>query len=132
MRSSSPASRISASTATTSSSTRGGRTDATSQPVRRLRLLASPSATDLSAVLVAPCVADPGERSGARALVGPLVSGAARRAGSTTRPRFPVVAVELIEQERLRYTSIVVGCSPDQVHIGMSVELIWIDSTSRR
>ena len=39
----------------------------------------------------------------------------------------PVVTVELAEQEGLRFTSTVVGCSADEVRIGASVELDWVD-----
>lgn len=40
---------------------------------------------------------------------------------------YPVVTVELAEQPGLRYTSTVVGCPPEQVHIGMPVQLAWIE-----
>lgn len=39
----------------------------------------------------------------------------------------PVVTVELVEQEGLRFTSTVVGCAPEDVRIGMPVELEWIE-----
>jgi uncharacterized OB-fold protein len=39
----------------------------------------------------------------------------------------PVVVVELSEQPGLRYTSTMVGCSADQIRIGMPVELTWIE-----
>ncbi len=39
----------------------------------------------------------------------------------------PVVTVELAEQEGLRFTSTVVGCSADEVRIGAPVELDWVD-----
>lgn len=39
----------------------------------------------------------------------------------------PVVTVELVEQEGLRFTGTVVDCAPDEVHIGMPVELTWIE-----
>jgi uncharacterized OB-fold protein len=40
---------------------------------------------------------------------------------------YPVVAVELIEQPGLRYTSTVVNCSPAELRIGLPVSLAWID-----
>lgn len=40
---------------------------------------------------------------------------------------YPVATVELDEQESLRFTSTVVGCPASEVHIGMRVELDWID-----
>jgi uncharacterized OB-fold protein len=40
---------------------------------------------------------------------------------------YPVVTVELEEEPGLRYTSTVVNCPPEQLHIGMPVELTWID-----
>ena len=40
---------------------------------------------------------------------------------------YPVVTVELAEQEALRYTSTVVGVPADEVVIGMPVQLDWID-----
>lgn len=39
----------------------------------------------------------------------------------------PVVSVELEEQPGLRYTSTVINCDPAAVHIGMPVELAWIE-----
>lgn len=39
----------------------------------------------------------------------------------------PVVSVELAEQANLRYTSTVVNCAAADVHIGMPVELTWIE-----
>lgn len=39
----------------------------------------------------------------------------------------PVAVVELEEQPALRFTSTVVDCAVDDVHIGMPVELTWID-----
>jgi uncharacterized OB-fold protein len=39
----------------------------------------------------------------------------------------PVATVELEEQEGLRLTSTVVDCPPEDVHIGMPVELAWIE-----
>ncbi len=39
----------------------------------------------------------------------------------------PVVTVELEEQEHLRFTSTVVDCPPEDVRIGMPLELVWID-----
>jgi uncharacterized OB-fold protein len=39
----------------------------------------------------------------------------------------PVATVELEEQVGLRFTSTIVGCSPEAVHIGMPVELAWIE-----
>ena len=40
---------------------------------------------------------------------------------------YPVVVVELEEQEGLRFTSTVVGFGPDALRIGAPVELEWID-----
>jgi uncharacterized OB-fold protein len=40
---------------------------------------------------------------------------------------YPVVTVELEEQEALRFTSTIVGCEPTAVRIGMPVELEWIE-----
>lgn len=39
----------------------------------------------------------------------------------------PVVTVELVEQEGLRFTSTMVECDPADVRIGMPVELVWIE-----
>jgi len=39
----------------------------------------------------------------------------------------PVVAVELREQEGLRFTSTVVDCPLPEVRIGLAVELAWVD-----
>jgi uncharacterized OB-fold protein len=39
----------------------------------------------------------------------------------------PVAVVELDEQVGLRITSTVVNCAPDDVAIGMPVEVAWID-----
>jgi uncharacterized OB-fold protein len=39
----------------------------------------------------------------------------------------PVVAVELAEQVGLRYTSSIVNCEPEDVHIDMPVTLTWIE-----
>ena len=39
----------------------------------------------------------------------------------------PVVTVELVEQEGLRFTSTVVECPVSAVRIGLPVELTWID-----
>lgn len=39
----------------------------------------------------------------------------------------PVVVVELVEQEALRYTSTIVHCDPGDIAIGMPVELAWIE-----
>jgi uncharacterized OB-fold protein len=40
---------------------------------------------------------------------------------------YPVVTVELAEQEGLRYTSTVVNCPSEAIEIGMPVELTWIE-----
>lgn len=40
---------------------------------------------------------------------------------------YPVVTVELVEQEALRYTSTVIDVAATDVHIGMEVELAWIE-----
>ena len=39
----------------------------------------------------------------------------------------PVVAIELEEQENLRFTSTVIDCPLEDVKIGLPVELTWID-----
>jgi uncharacterized OB-fold protein len=39
----------------------------------------------------------------------------------------PVVTVELEEQEGLRFTATLVDCALDEIHIGMPVELTWIE-----
>jgi uncharacterized OB-fold protein len=39
----------------------------------------------------------------------------------------PVVTVDLEEQPGLRFTSTIVGCAPQDVRIGMPVELTWIE-----
>jgi hypothetical protein len=39
----------------------------------------------------------------------------------------PVVTVELEEQTGLRFSATIVGCPPDDVRIGMPVELTWIE-----
>ncbi len=43
------------------------------------------------------------------------------------RAPHPVVTVELEEQEGLRFTSTVVDCPPEDVRIGLPVELAWIE-----
>jgi uncharacterized protein len=40
---------------------------------------------------------------------------------------YPIAAVELVEQPGLRYTSTVIGVPAGDVHVGMAVELAWID-----
>lgn len=40
---------------------------------------------------------------------------------------YPVITVELDEQESLRYTSTLVDASSEQARIGQRVELAWID-----
>lgn len=40
---------------------------------------------------------------------------------------YPVVTIELVEQEALRYTSTLVGVPATEVRIGMAVELDWIE-----
>lgn len=39
----------------------------------------------------------------------------------------PVATVELDEQPGLRFTSTVINCPPDEVRIGMRVQLAWIE-----
>lgn len=39
----------------------------------------------------------------------------------------PVVTVELVEQEGLRFTGTVIDCPADAVRIGLPVELAWIE-----
>ena len=39
----------------------------------------------------------------------------------------PVVTVELEEQRGLRFSGTIVGCAPQDVRIGMPVELVWIE-----
>jgi hypothetical protein len=39
----------------------------------------------------------------------------------------PVVAVELEEQEGLRFTSTVIGCPREAIRIGLPVELGWVE-----
>jgi uncharacterized protein len=39
----------------------------------------------------------------------------------------PVATVELVEQVGLRYTTTIVGIPPGDIHIGMPVELTWIE-----
>ena len=39
----------------------------------------------------------------------------------------PVATVELEEQEGLRYTSTVVRCPPDELRIGLAVQLSWVE-----
>jgi len=40
---------------------------------------------------------------------------------------YPVATVELEEQRGLRFSSTVIGCPPEEVFIGMRVELTWIE-----
>ena len=40
---------------------------------------------------------------------------------------YPMASVELVEQERLRMTATLVNCARKDMHVGMPVELIWID-----
>jgi uncharacterized OB-fold protein len=46
--------------------------------------------------------------------------------GVSYDPPYPVVVVELAEQEGLRFTSTVIDCPPDDVFIGQPVALTWI------
>ena len=39
----------------------------------------------------------------------------------------PVVTVELAEQVGLRFTTTMVGCAHEDIHIGMPVEITWIE-----
>jgi uncharacterized OB-fold protein len=39
----------------------------------------------------------------------------------------PVVTVELEEQEGLRYTSGLIHCAPEQLRIGLPVQLTWVE-----
>ena len=39
----------------------------------------------------------------------------------------PVVTVELVEQESVRYTSTLINCSLEDMHIGLPVQLTWIE-----
>ena len=39
----------------------------------------------------------------------------------------PVATIELVEQGSLRITSTVIGCAPDELAIGMPVELTWLE-----
>jgi uncharacterized OB-fold protein len=50
--------------------------------------------------------------------------------GVSYDPPYPVVVVELVEQEGLRFTGTVIGCPPDEVHIGQQVALTWISRES--
>lgn len=43
------------------------------------------------------------------------------------RAPHPVVTVQLEEQDGLRFTGTIVGCAPQDVRIGMPVELTWIE-----
>jgi uncharacterized OB-fold protein len=43
------------------------------------------------------------------------------------RAPHPVVTVQLVEQDGLRFTATMVGCMPDEIRIGMPVELSWIE-----
>jgi uncharacterized protein len=43
----------------------------------------------------------------------------------------PVAAVELVEQQGLRYLSRIVGCAADEIVHDMPVELTWIDIDGR-
>jgi uncharacterized OB-fold protein len=42
-----------------------------------------------------------------------------------------VAAVELVEQEGLRYVAPVVNCDPDSLEIGQPVRLTWIEREGR-
>ena len=53
--------------------------------------------------------------------IGPPAAGVDYAAG------FPLVAVELDEQEGLRWAAQVVSIPPDDVRVGMPVELCWVD-----
>jgi uncharacterized protein len=44
-----------------------------------------------------------------------------------TKGPHPVATIELVEQIGLRYTSTVIGIPVGDVHIGMPVELAWIE-----
>jgi uncharacterized protein len=39
---------------------------------------------------------------------------------------WPLAAVELAEQPGLRFAATIVGCPPDQIAVGLPVELTWI------
>lgn len=47
--------------------------------------------------------------------------------GVDYRTPHPVATVELVEQEGLRFSSTIVNCPPDQMRIGMPVQLTWIE-----
>jgi hypothetical protein len=53
---------------------------------------------------------------------GPEAPGVDYRAGP-----HPVATVELVEQVGLRFTSTVIGAPVSAIHIGMPVELTWIE-----
>lgn len=40
---------------------------------------------------------------------------------------YPVVTVELVEQPGLRYSSTIVDCAPEELTVGLEVELDWIE-----
>jgi uncharacterized protein len=44
-----------------------------------------------------------------------------------TKGPHPVATIELVEQVGLRYTSTVIGIPVGDIHIGMPVELAWIE-----
>ena len=39
---------------------------------------------------------------------------------------WPLAAIELIEQAGLRFVATIVDCPPEQLRIGLPVELTWI------
>jgi uncharacterized OB-fold protein len=47
--------------------------------------------------------------------------------GVDYNPPYPVVTVELEEQEGLRFTSSVIGATSERIEIGTSVEVDWIE-----
>jgi uncharacterized protein len=55
-----------------------------------------------------------------------LHQGPARTGVDYSRP-YPVVAVDLVEQEGLRFTSTVVGADNSAIQIGKQVELDWLE-----
>jgi uncharacterized OB-fold protein len=56
-----------------------------------------------------------------------LYQGPAAPGVDYTKGPHPVVSVELAEQRGLRFTSTVVNCAPEDLRIGLPVQLTWID-----
>ena len=95
--------------------------------LRRLRHLPPSAAADVPVVLVVDVTATPVSGRGMIHLPMLLHQGAPAPGVDYGAGPYPVVTVELEEQERLRFTSTLIDATDEQTRIGQPVELAWID-----